>query len=78
MCDAIESGETSRERVSALGRAKLVAPAEEAYLDVVDSVTFAPCDPIVRPYTLVGSVQLGATRIIDNIPLQARGQKVRF
>jgi pantoate--beta-alanine ligase len=70
MCDAIKAGETSRERVMALGRAQLVAPAKEAYLDVVDPATFAPLDPVVRPCTVIGSVVLGATRIIDNIPIQ--------
>jgi pantoate--beta-alanine ligase len=68
MRDAIKSGETSRERVIALGRRQLVAPAEVAYLDVVDAVSFTPVDPIVQPCTVIGSVQLGATRIIDNIP----------
>jgi pantoate--beta-alanine ligase len=67
--DAIRGGETSRERAIALGRAQIVPPAEEAYLDVVDPVTFAPLDPIVKPCTVIGSVRLGATRILDNIPL---------
>jgi pantoate--beta-alanine ligase len=69
MRDAIRGGETLRKRAIALGRAQLVAPAKEAYLDVIDPATFAARDPIVRPCTLIGSVQLGATRIIDNIPV---------
>jgi pantoate--beta-alanine ligase len=78
MCDAIEAGTSSRESVIATGRERIVLPAQEAYLDAVDSVSFAPLDPIVRPCVVIGSVQLGVTRIIDNIPLQARGQEVRF
>jgi pantoate--beta-alanine ligase len=69
MRDAIERGETSRERTVPLGRAQIVAPAQEAYLDVVDPMTFAPLETIVRPCTVIGSVHLGATRIIDNLSL---------
>jgi len=67
--DAISSGERSRESAIALGRAKLVAPAKEAYLDIVDPTTFAPRDPVVPPCTVIGSVWLGTTRILDNIPI---------
>ncbi len=69
--EAIRSGETSRERAIALGRAQIVAPAKEAYLDVVDPVKFSPLDRIAAPCTIIGSVVLGATRILDNIPIAA-------
>jgi len=69
MRDAINGGERSRERTIAQGRARIAAPAKEAYLDVVNSSTFTAVDPITHPCTVIGSVQLGATRIIDNIPL---------
>lgn len=69
MRDAVAGGEQSRERTIRLGRAHLISPAQEAYLDVVDPVTFAPRDQIARPCTVIGSIKLGATRILDNIPL---------
>jgi len=67
---AIRNGETSRENVLEAARKYIKAPAQEAYLDVVDPVKFSPLDPITVPCTVVGSIVLGATRIIDNIPIQ--------
>ncbi len=67
--DVIRSGETARERAIAAGRRCIAEPAREAYLDVVDPLTFAPLDPIARPCVVIGSVQLGDTRIIDNLLL---------
>ena len=69
MHDAIRSGEASRERILAAARKQIVAPAKEAYLDVVDASSFRPADPVKMPCVAIGSVQLGATRIIDNIPV---------
>ena len=68
---AVHKGETSRERVLAAARACIVAPAKEAYLDVVDSANFHALEPLGTPCVAIGSVQLGATRIIDNIPIVA-------
>jgi pantoate--beta-alanine ligase len=70
MCAAVERGETARERIVAAGRAELVAPLREAYLDLVDPQTFEAV-PIAAPATLlaIGSVYAGATRLIDNVPV---------
>ncbi len=66
---AVRRGEGSRERVLAAARKHIAAPAKEAYLDVVDASNFLPLDPLKVPCVAIGSVQLGATRIIDNIPV---------
>lgn len=71
MAAAVERGESNRDRIVAAGRAHVVAPMREAYLDVVDPVTFAPV-PDLAPAAdaiAVGSVWLGSTRLIDNVPL---------
>lgn len=74
MSDAVERGETNRDRIVAAGRAHIAAPLREAYLDVVDPVTFeAVTDIAARPqqkhFIAIGSAWLGTTRIIDNVPL---------
>lgn len=74
MSDAVERGETNRDRIVAAGRAHVAAPLREAYLDVVDPVTFEAVPDIgTRPgqknFTAIGSAWLGTTRIIDNVPL---------
>ena len=74
MSDAVTRGETNRDRIVAAGRAQIVAPLREAYLDVVDPVTFEAVPdfaarPGQTPFTAIGSVWLGSTRLIDNVPL---------
>jgi pantoate--beta-alanine ligase len=73
MAEAVERGETDRDRIVAAGRAHVVAPLREAYLDVVDPVTFQPVQNAAaeRPRTLtaIGSMWLGSTRLIDNVAL---------
>jgi len=74
MSDAVERGETNRDRIVAFGRAQIAAPLREAYLDVVDPLTFeAVPDTTSRPeqknFIAIGSAWLGTTRIIDNVPL---------
>ncbi len=66
---AVRHGETSRERLLDAARKYIVAPAREAYLDIVDATSFRPLDPVKMPCVAIGSVQLGATRIIDNVPI---------
>jgi pantoate--beta-alanine ligase len=70
IANAIRNGETVRERAVAAGRACLVAPAREAYLDIVDSQLFVPLDPVRMPCTAIGSVWLGQTRILDNLQIK--------
>jgi pantoate--beta-alanine ligase len=68
VADAVRAGE-SRERAVALGRTLLVAPAREAYLDVVDPERFVPTESRA-PALAVGSIWLGTTRLIDNEPIE--------
>jgi pantoate--beta-alanine ligase len=63
--DAVQAGETDRERALARGRAAL-ADSDEAYLDVVDPHTFTPLDPLASGGIAIGSVRFGTTRLIDN------------
>jgi pantoate--beta-alanine ligase len=69
---AVRAGETDRERAVARGRAELAAPLREAYLDVVDPVTFAAPERVAVPALVIGSAWAGATRLIDNEPVEAR------
>jgi pantoate--beta-alanine ligase len=74
MAEAVERGESNRDRIIAAGRAHINTPLREAYLDVVDPVTFAPvndCAAASAPANCIaiGSAWLGATRLLDNIPL---------
>jgi pantoate--beta-alanine ligase len=73
MADAVERGETDRDRIVAAGRAHIVAPLREAYLDLVDPATFQPVHHAggAGPHdlTAIGSMWLGSTRLIDNVPV---------
>ena len=74
MSDAVTRGETNRDRIVAAGRAQIIAPLREAYLDVVDPQTFEAVPDIgSRPgqtsFTAIGSAWVGSTRLIDNVPL---------
>jgi pantoate--beta-alanine ligase len=68
VADAVRAG-ASRERALAQGRALLVPPAREAYLDLVDPDRFVPADS-PRGALAVGSIWLGATRLLDNEPIE--------
>ena len=70
IAQAVRDGETDRDRAVARGRAKLVDATREAYLDVVDPATFAPHEHAIRrPAIAIGSVYLGKTRLLDNVPI---------
>jgi len=73
MADAVTRGETNRDRIVAYGRPQITGPLREAYLDVVDPVTFEGVPDIAaqpgREFTAIGSAWLGSTRLIDNVPL---------
>jgi pantoate--beta-alanine ligase len=66
---AVADGETDRERAVARGRAELLAGTREAYLDVVDPATFTAPERIGPGALAIGSVWVGSTRLIDNLPL---------
>ncbi len=69
---AVRAGETDRERAVRRGRDELVEPPmREAYLDVVDPATFAPPEQLRPPALAIGSVWLGTTRLLDNVPVEA-------
>jgi pantoate--beta-alanine ligase len=79
MGDAVSRGEDDRNRIIAAGRVQVRMPLREAYLDVVDAETFAPVGIVAaqaRPRALlaIGSVWLGQTRLIDNLPLTVAPQ----
>jgi pantoate--beta-alanine ligase len=67
---AVRSGETDRERAIARGRALLAAPLREAYLDIVDPMTFVPPEQVRAPALAIASGWCGTTRLIDNEPIE--------
>jgi pantoate--beta-alanine ligase len=70
IADAVRAGETDRERAIDHGRAELIdPPMREAYLDVVDPATFAPSAELRSPALAIGSVWIGTTRLLDNVPI---------
>jgi pantoate--beta-alanine ligase len=74
MAEAVERGETDRDRIVAAGRAQIVAPLREAYLDLVDPATFlavpnVAAEGVPPMLTAIGSMWLGSTRLIDNVPV---------
>jgi pantothenate synthetase len=74
MSDAVSRGETNRDRIVAAGRAQIAGPMREAYLDIVDPVTFEPLPNIGARWgadavLAIGSAWLGSTRLIDNLSL---------
>ena len=73
MADAVERGESNRDRIVAAGRSHINEPLREAYLDVVDPVTFAAVHDLASanaPHAIaIGSAWLGSTRLLDNVPL---------
>jgi pantoate--beta-alanine ligase len=78
MAEAVERGETDRDRIVAAGRAHVAPPLREAYLDVVDPLTFvavqsAAADGAPRALTAIGSMWLGTTRLLDNLDVTATG-----
>jgi pantoate--beta-alanine ligase len=66
---AIEAGETEPARALAAGREILEEPLAWDYLAIVDPVSFAPCDPIVRPCIVIAVARAGSVRLLDNIPV---------
>jgi pantoate--beta-alanine ligase len=73
MADAVERGESNRDRIVAAGRAHIEGALREAYLDVVDPATFVQANNLAAPGApaaiAIGSAWLGSTRLIDNVPL---------
>jgi pantoate--beta-alanine ligase len=74
MAHAVARGETNRDRIVAAGRTLIATPLREAYLDVVDPLTFEGVPdlgtrPARQEFTAIGSAWLGSTRLIDNVPL---------
>ena len=78
MADAVTRGETNRDRIVAFGRAQMTESLREAYLDVVDPVTFEGVPDIGVPavprqarddrtFVAIASAWLGSTRLIDNV-----------
>jgi pantoate--beta-alanine ligase len=68
---AVRDGDGNRESVLARGRGELVVGTREAYLDLVDPLTFEAVDPAAPQALAIGSVWLGTTRILDNEAVRA-------
>jgi pantoate--beta-alanine ligase len=73
MAEAVTRGETNRDRIVAAGRAH-IGQLREAYLDIVDPLTFEPLHDIGSrsgsdAVVAIGSAWLGTTRLIDNLTL---------
>ena len=56
-------------RILETAHALLEAPLEWDYLDIVDPVTFAACDPIALPAIVIAVARAGVTRLLDNVPV---------
>ena len=56
-------------RLLETAHALLEAPLEWDYLDIVDPVTFAVCDPIALPAIVIAVARAGVTRLLDNVPV---------
>ena len=79
MTNAVARGESDRNRIIAAGRVQVRMPLREAYLDVVDADTFAPVNAVAavretRTLLAIGSVWIGRTRLIDNVPFSMAPQ----
>lgn len=76
MATAAAGGTASRSALVATGRAVLLSPLREAYLDVVDPERFVPLERLERgggAALAIGSAWLGATRLLDNLSLAVPG-----
>ena len=62
-------GERDAPRILATARAMLEAPLQWDYLDIVDPMTFAACDPIALPAIVLAVAKAGVTRLLDNVPV---------
>ena len=62
-------GERDAPRILATARALLEAPLRWDYLDIVDPLTFAACDPIALPAIVLAVAKAGVTRLLDNVPV---------
>lgn len=68
------TGERDLAALVASARALYQPPLEEAYLELVDPLSFRPLREVVFPSILVGSARLGTTRILDAIGIPKPGE----
>jgi pantoate--beta-alanine ligase len=68
IADSVAIGNADR-TILETARRHLAPPLREAYLDIVDPITFAPLAAPAAPALAIGSVYVGATRLIDNLPI---------
>ncbi len=66
--DGLRAG-AERAPTLARARAAIEPPLRETYLDVVDPLTFVPCERFATPALVIGSASIGTTRLLDNIPV---------
>jgi pantoate--beta-alanine ligase len=70
MREALEQGKSKSEAI-ARGTAALSDLARLDYLELVDAVGFAALDRLRPPAFIIGAARFGATRLIDNLWVQA-------
>jgi len=75
VAEAVRSGRRDREAMLAEARRRIVAPLREAYLDLVDPLTFRPTADLAKASLAIGSVWAGTTRLIDNVPISAAAER---
>jgi pantoate--beta-alanine ligase len=75
LADAVRGGRRDREAMIAAARALITPPLREAYLDLVDPLTFRSTFDLAKASLAIGSVWAGATRLIDNVPLSAAAER---
>jgi len=75
LAEAVRSGRRDRAAMLAESRTRLVAPLREAYLDLVDPLTFRSAADLAKASLAIGSVWAGTTRLIDNVPISAAAER---
>jgi pantoate--beta-alanine ligase len=75
LAEAVRGGRRDRGAMLAEARSRIVAPLREAYLDLVDPLTFQPAADLAKASLAIGSVWAGTTRLIDNLPISAAAER---
>ncbi len=75
LANAVRAGRRDREALLLEASSRIRAPLREAYLDLVDPLTFRPAPDLTQAVLAIGSVWAGATRLIDNVPISAAAER---
>ncbi len=71
IADDLQAGANDRDAILSAARASITPPLREAYLDIVDPVTFETMKHPRLPALAIGSIWIGTTRLLDNIAVNA-------